>query len=230
MEGLGMKAVTIAVVIVAVLSAMACQSEEAEPQIIPAGVSYSVIDTDIRSIMFPVPGTKRSLNVRLNKKVSEDVLRAIALTLKSNDSRQYDQTFIVYYLPGMAVGPGGWATTHFDPTLEVRILGLTEQEEQALVTEPAASDREVIGSWLDEIAYVGSRITIYREDGTLYIEWKRTNRTSLKEELVEKPSPLGQRFDKKEGSSLDDYWTIDVEGNLQIRDNDGLISTAKRIQ
>lgn len=42
---------------------------------IPADVSYEVINTDI------LPGIKRSLDVRLNKRVSEDVLRAIALDL-----------------------------------------------------------------------------------------------------------------------------------------------------
>lgn len=190
--------------------------------IIPADVSYEVIDTDI------VPGIKRSLDVRLNKKVSEDVLRAIALEVKSNDLRQYDRTFICYYLPDMAVGAGAWATTHFDPTLDVRILGLTAQEEQALVTEPTPSNREVIGSWLSEL--IGSQITIYREDDTLYIEQKFKDGSSLKEELVEKSSPLSQRFDLKKGSSFGDHWIIDRGGNLQIRDNAGLISTAKRIQ
>ena len=158
-----MKSVTILAVIVGVLGLIACDQEDAS--LIPADVSYLVIDSDIR------PGIKRSLDIRLNKKVSEDVLRAIALELKSNDSRQYDRTFIVYYLRGMTVGAGGWATTHFDPTLEVRILGLTAQEEQAFVTEPAPSDREVIGRWLDE-SFLGSQITIYREDGTLYMEQK----------------------------------------------------------
>ena len=189
-----------------------------------ADVSSTVIDTDI------VPGIKRSLDVRLNQKVSQDVLRAIALELKSNDSRQYDRTFIVYYLPAMNVDSGGWATTNFNPTLDVRILGLTAQEEQALLTEPPATDREVTGSWLDETPYVGSRITIYREDGTLYIDFKYKDGSILKEELAEKPSPLGQRFDKKEGSSFGDHWIIDREGNLQIRDDNGLIYTAKKIQ
>ena len=69
--------------------------------------------------------TAGNLDVRLNQKVSQDVLRAIALELKSNDSRQYDRTFIVYYLPAMNVDSGGWATTNFNPTLDVRILGLT---------------------------------------------------------------------------------------------------------
>ena len=137
-----MKLVTIFAIVVALLGAIACGAEEAgktPPSAIPADISYAVIDTDI------VPSIKRSLDVRLNKKGSEGVLGTIALELKSNDSGQYDRTFIVYYLPGMTVGAGGWASTDFDPTLDVRILRLTGQEEQTLVTEPAPSDREVIG-------------------------------------------------------------------------------------
>ena len=120
------------------------------------------------------------------------------------------------------------ASFRFNPTLDVRILGLTTQEEQALVTERPAPDGEIIGRWLDESP--GSLITIYREYGTLYMEWKFKDGSSLKEELVEKLSPLGQRFDWKEGSGFGDHWIIDREGNLQIRDNYGLVSTTTRIQ
>ena len=195
---------------------------DANPPTLTPLPAYSVIATDV------VPGIKRSLDVRLGKKVSEEELRAIAIELKSNDSRQYDRTFIVYYLPGVTVGSGGWATTHFNPTLDVRILGLTAQEEQALSTERALSDREIIGNWLSD--FMGGRITIYREDGTLYIEMKFNDGSNLKEELQEKSSPLGRRFDIIMASSFGDHWIIDREGNLQIRDSEGLISTAKRIQ
>jgi hypothetical protein len=33
----------------------------------------------------------------------------------------------------MEIGAGAWATTHFDPTLEVKILGLPVEEEQEQV-------------------------------------------------------------------------------------------------
>jgi hypothetical protein len=234
-----MKSVSLIAVIVAVLSATACESGDADlaapvgstvavtagtaPSIIPADVSYSIIDTDI------IPGIKRSLDVRLNKKVSEDVLRAIALKLKSNDSQQYDRTFIVYYLPGTTIDAGAWATTHFDPTLVVRILGFTVQEEQALATEPAPTGRQVIGIWMDEP--FGLQITIYLEGGTLYMGWKAKDGSGLEEELLEKPSPLGQRFETKGGSSFGDHWIIDPDGNLQILGSlGGLIATARRIQ
>lgn len=191
---------------------------------IPPDVSYSIINSE------KVQGVKRSLEVQLNKKVSEETLRAIALELKSQNSGGYDRIFITYYLPGMRVGAGAWATTHFNPDQEVRILGLTAEEETKLATEPTPANREIIGRWLDESPYVGSRITIFREGGKLYIEQKFKDGSSHKIELFEKRSPLGRRFDKLEGSRFGDHWVLDSHGNLQMRDNDGLIATAKKIE
>lgn len=190
---------------------------------IPDDVSYFIVDSDI------MPGVKRSLDVLLNKKVSEDVLRAIAIELKSQDSREYDRTFIMYYLPGMTIGSGAWATTHFNPTLEVRILGLTAEEQDTITDEEVPDDREVIGRWLDE-SPLGNLITIFREDGKLYIKQKFKDGSSLKKELTEQQSPLGRRFAETEVSSTGDHWVLDPRGNLQIRDSDGLIRTAKKIE
>ncbi len=96
----------------------------------PKDVTYTIISTD------SVPGTKRVLKIRLRQKVSTDILRLIALELKNADRHEYQRTFIMYLLPGMQVGAGAWATTHFDPDLQVKILGLTAEEEEALITEP----------------------------------------------------------------------------------------------
>lgn len=61
-------------------------------------------------------------------RVSPEVLREIALDVKSREKKQYERTFIFIYLPEKI--PGGkkmtWATCHFNPTLEVRMLGLDQ--------------------------------------------------------------------------------------------------------
>ena len=80
-------------------------SQPIQEPTIPDDVSYSIIDSTA------IAGIKRNLDVRLNKRVAEDTLHAIALKLKSQDSLAYDRTFITYYLPGMTVGAGAWATT-----------------------------------------------------------------------------------------------------------------------
>ena len=198
-------------------------SSAAQMTTIPDDVGYSVIASD------EVPGTKRSLDIRLNKKVSEDVLRAIALALKSQESREYDRTFMAYYLPGTAVGSGAWATTHFGPDLEVRILGLTIDDEERLLADSAAANREVIGNWLDERPYVGSRITIFREDGKLFIERVFKAGRTHKDELVEKTTRSGRRFDTT-GSTRGGYRVIDSNGNLQLHDREGLIATIRKME
>ena len=50
-------------------------------------ISYSIVNSDI------LPGIKRSLDVRLNKKISEASLLTIALELKAQDPRNYERTF-----------------------------------------------------------------------------------------------------------------------------------------
>lgn len=191
---------------------------------IPSDVSFSIMDSST------LPSIKRRLDVRLNRKVSEQGLRAIALKLKNQDARVYDRTFIFYYLPGMTVSAGAWATTHFTPDLEVRILGLTAEDENKLVTQPQPTNREIIGRWLDETPLIGSRVTIFREKGKLFIEQMFKDGSSHKTELVERKSPLGRRFDKVESSSAGDHWVLGSNGDLQVRDNDGLIATHMKIE
>ena len=195
---------------------------QGQAPVVPATATYSIIQTNI------VTGIRKSIDVRLDEEVTEDALRAIALELKSGDSRHYERTFIVYYLPGMPAGAGGWATTHFDPALEVRILGLARQEERADAGGPLVSTRENIGTWLDDVT--GNQIVMYSEDGKSYVEQYFKDGSFLKDELVEKPSPSGQRLESKSGSELGRHWVVDSFGDLQIRDTVGLISTAKRIK
>ena len=186
-------------------------------------ISYSIVDSDI---MFPY---KRSLDVRLNNKVSDETLRTIALKLKLLDSRNYDRTFICYYLPDMEVGAGAWATTHFNPNLKVQVLGLTAEQEKVLKQQPNNPSQEVIGSWLDESPFIGSRITIFRQDNKLFIENKYTDGSVGKKEIVKKTSNNGEAFQKKESNSFGEFYLIDAKGNLQLWDKEGLISTAKKI-
>ena len=44
------------------------------------------------------------------------------------------------------------------------------------------------------------------------------------------PSQLGRRFDTMDTSGLGDWFVVAPSGDLQIRDNYGLIATAPRIE
>ena len=52
---------------------------------------------------------------------TKEQLAAISNHLYAKE-RKHDRTFVVFYLPGMKVNAGGFATAHHNPTLEVRLL------------------------------------------------------------------------------------------------------------
>ena len=191
---------------------------------IPADVSYTVIDET------RLPGIKRSVDIRLNKHVSEDTLTAIAKDVRASDGVRYDRTFICYYLPDMQVDAGAWATTHYNPDLDVRILGFTADAAASLSAKPDATDRDEIGRWIDESPLTGSRIVIFRKDGKLFMELTYQDGSSGSNEIIESQSTLGRKFSKPGGSTTGDHWILDFNGDLQLRDDEGLISTAKKLQ
>jgi hypothetical protein len=180
---------------------------------------YSIINNNI------TPGIKRSVDIRLNERISEEELRQIALAIHSSDPN-YPRTFILYYLPGMELGSGAWATTHFNPNLEVRILGLTAETEARLTTDTENGQRNVLGRWLDDRPYASNRITIVQEGKKFVVETLFKDGSKLTQELWETASRQGRRFNIV---GTYDYLVIDAQGNLRLEDNDGLIAIARKI-
>lgn len=191
---------------------------------IPPDVTYSTVDS------YVVPGFKRSLDVRLNRRVSEGTLRALALELKSQETGSYERTFICYYLPDMKVDAGAWATTHFNPNLEVRILGLTVEQDKALRHRPADPSQDVIGSWIDDSPFAGNRITIFRQHGELFMETTYKDGSAGTAELVEMSTPRARRFDHKPDRGHGEYYLINSTGDLEQWDQDGPFLTARKIR
>ena len=69
---------------------------------------------------------KVKLYIRINNEINETELKEIALKLKRKRPK-FKQFWIYYLLPGNIIGNGAWATTHFNPELELKILGPTKE-------------------------------------------------------------------------------------------------------
>lgn len=191
---------------------------------IPEDVSFSVVEEYTKP-----SGSKRQLDIRLNKKVTQSTLREIALYLKDREDRTYKRTFMIYYLPELPVGEQYWATTHFNPELEVKIFGFTIEEERKFKNMEAPPNREIIGRWLND-RLAGAYIEIYREGEKLFSRQIFKNLSEHVQEMVEKNSQSGRRFERVEGSEAGDHWLITSDGKLEVRDNEGLIFTAQKIE
>lgn len=77
---------------------------------------------------FEMGNIKLSLDIRLDKKESENTLTKLANELHKKQIKKYKRIFICYYLPDMIVNAGAWATSHFDPNLRIKILGCQGSE------------------------------------------------------------------------------------------------------
>jgi len=170
---------------------------------------------------------KRSVTVRLESKVSKETLSQIAQKIKDADKTNYKRTFILYYLSGMEIGMGAWATTHFNPGLEVRIQGLSLEDEEALKNTKENTNRHEIGSWISELSPAGI-ITIYKANGSYLLKWRYSDGSKSEKTLIKKSSSKGIRFVKKNNPN-GDYYIINSSNNLEIWDNLGLISTMESL-
>jgi len=201
-------------------SAKAERAKSSEPE------STSKSFSDLYSIISDKPsGTvKRSVDVRLKEKVSEETLEGIAKEIHDANPKDFERTFIVYYLPEQIVGAGGWATSHFNPTLEINILGLAKGSEAETAGGVKAGETE-IGRWeysappgFIVIALNSEKgVTIRRvfADGSSLDE--ETQATFKADEIVLTPVELNE---------AGDHWILDGDGNLRLMDNEGLIGKA----
>lgn len=188
---------------------------------IPGDVAYTITedweDLDATS-------KRRSVDVRLNRKVSAAVLRAIALEIKSGEDRPHERTSIYYYLPmfDSAAIKAPWATTHFDPTPEVKINGSTIEQERAVRKVPIDRKRVLFGPWFRELDS-GSLDYLTRDAGDLMLVHRDAEGREQKSEIVEFPALVGRRFKLKNGSNI---YEIDDRGDLRIYSADGKIIEA----
>jgi hypothetical protein len=217
--------------LVALLTSIGCNNrDEAKPQIAPIPPpkvpkiqpesSYSIrSDTDESPV-------RRAVDVELKTKVAPEVLRKIALEIKSKEERPHERTAIFYYLPTPFPELAGvpWASTHFRPDVDVKILGLTQQEEDKMRSLPLDHKGKRIGAWLQDNQYKTLDL-IYEEDGAVKIAEFQLPAERADSDMIETPSPNGRRFRKVKGSNI---YEVDQSGNLRIfNTEDQLISASK---
>jgi hypothetical protein len=185
-------------------------------------VNYTVIEkTSLGSV-------KGSIDIRLEKKVTKDFLQKLALKLREAQPKKYDRLFITYYLPGMTPGLGAWATSHFNPNLEVKILGTTIEEENALTGGAKNSSGEIIGEWLDE--FLGAKYTLMKKNGKIIMVLKFKDGSGSEKEMIQKNQSGRLRFEEKGGNDFGEYYLIERNGDLGAYDSAGLISTMRSIK
>lgn len=196
-----------------------------------ANFSEASTATDVKyEIIKEVPNnrlSKNSLDIRLNERVDERVLREIATELR-RDRKQYDRLWIAYYLPGMVTGAGAWAISHFTPDLEIQILGATEKEDKALDAVTVEAD-VIIRKWRDDRPMVASAMIIFRKEEKLKLKTTFVDGSSMEKEITAKKVNGRIRYDYVKPFH-GEYFVLESNQNLGMYSRDGKFGEAKKVK
>lgn len=172
---------------------------------------------------------KTSIDVRLKSEVDEQTITQIAKELEKERRGKYKRIFINYYLEGMKVGEGAYALSHFNPNLEVQILGFTKEEKTKLLENTSPLESNLIGRWIDNTPYSGGVITISRNANILELSIKYKDGSKSSKKLIEK-IVNGQKRWIEEDNVFGEYYVLNNDGNLSFYDTEGLVKTYPKIK
>lgn len=181
--------------------------------IAPPTANYSVVKSNI------FLHHKRSLDVLLEAKLPKEDLINLAHYLKAQDPKKYDRTFILFYLPGMKIDAGAWASGHFNPNFELKHYGLSLEEERALRVQPSLrAGEERVGCWLEDSLGSLSGKTEFIKKGKSYEMRKTYSDGSIGTNRLSRRWTFGGYRYFKEGKTgpKDDYFKITKNNGLEI--------------
>ena len=185
--------------------------------------NYSIIKEDKNEKI-----KKVNIEIRLKEEISETDLKEIALSLKE-DRKNFKMLWIFYYLPGQKTGNGAWASTHFSPDLEVKILGVTKEASEDIKKIKVTG--EIINSWFDNDAIMPNTTYLVKEDNKLYMKslYPKNSLTDASEiirEVIEKKKGKTIRYDYENNHG--EYFLIEKNGNLGMYDSEGKFKEATK--
>lgn len=170
----------------------------------------------------------RMVEVRIERRQTEAELKAIAKAIQEREARPFRRTLVNFYLPSMKPGHGAWATATHTKDITVRIVGLRVDEEETYTAEARADNRNLVGTWLTSTPAAPGRLTIYRERGKLFAEWRLRNGTKTTDEVVESRAGNGRRFDNRPTTA--EHYVLVSGGELELRQGDQLVAVAEAIR
>lgn len=191
---------------------------------------YSIIKQE------SIPSIKASIDVRLNREFNKSSIEKLARKLKNDLKGDYERIFICYYLPGMKVGSGAWATSHFDPDLEIIMTAPHYDDTRKITKTDNSKTDKLINKFLSENGSVdilgkwsqgdGVLVIIFKKNGNYFINEMELEKLKIGKnwELDNKTKNGKQIFIIKAlmGDGYYDYYLIENNGKLSLYDNIGL--------
>jgi hypothetical protein len=176
---------------------------------LPKNFSYEIIKDESDGAL-----EKNQLYVELSGKLTEGQIATIAEELFNSKDKQR-RFYIFYQLKGVENSVASWAISHFDPELEIEIIGSTLAEDTTKDKLTEKIDGEVIGKW-NENKYTFSNLIIFKKDNKTFLKTIFKSGQTSDVELKESKSKNGTRYDYKDGGYNGEYFIINNENGLEL--------------
>lgn len=160
----------------------------------------------------------------LSERATKQELKEIAESLHETG---FKNTFIGYRISGENQG-SYWATTHFTPTLDVKIIGSTVEQHQALNDQKnQSSSDEIVGSWRANWGFE-YRVLFKGKDDNLTVESLFSDGSRNEEALLVEITPNQKRYYTEAGKDHKEFFIINDDGNLEFWSENGHFYTAPK--
>lgn len=191
---------------------------------------YSIIKQE------SLPSIKASLDIRLNREFNKSSIEKLAQKLKNDLKGDYERIFICYYLPGMKVGSGAWATSHFDPDLKIIMTAPYYDDTKKITKTDNSKSDKLINKFLTENGSVDILGKWSQGDGVMVVIFKKNGNYYLNEMEIDNLK-IGKNWDldykNKNGKQIFiikalmgegyyDYYLIEKNGKLSLYNNIGI--------
>lgn len=168
---------------------------------------------------------KRVVEVDLPKRIDENQIKIIADEIKFGDKKEYERTFIVFFIPEME---NSWATVSFDPDYKLTMLGSSEQNHEALKVKDVAITGKKLGEWNANWGFE-YKVIFEEKDGKVFRHQIFADGKQKPEEIQVIDIKGQNAYQDSTGKEHGEYYIINKAGDLEFWSENGNYYTAKKI-
>ena len=187
------------------------------------------VDYQILSETDNPAANKCNINIELPEKISQEKLTTIAEELRST-RKSYDKLWIFYYLPGMKIDAGAWATSHFTPDLKVEFVGANMEQEAKIKENTGKVDGKILGKFYEQ-QFGKASYTVYEKNNKTFMQIIFDDGSSSDGEMKKKNVATGIRLTDKISKGHGEYFILTKSNVLEFYNaEDRMFTTAIPIE
>lgn len=192
--------------------------------------NYSIVEINFNNEI------KFAVSVRIDKCLSEESLKNIALKVKSEINAKSGIGYVFFVLPEKKTNNAVWASVEFRPepvviTFEPPETGNESADNAAVIESQYSADKKYMGLWIDNSSGELKLFGIRNDKREGFVK-EYVSPTTFEAEIITFPlnrvKTDGIDVFKEKQSPSGDYYLIENWGDLSSYNNKGYITTYKR--